>query len=139
LYPQLDNPDDQTKKNMAYNVQKALEKIFVERVASALKIKYSNNVILGGGCALNILGNSEVKKHFPNINVYPEPIAADAAQSIGAALYHYKLEFPDTKFKKIDNLYLGPHYEPSTIKQRLLHLLEQHNNESSLPVNSNPQ
>lgn len=136
-YPELDNPDDQTKKNIAYNVQKALEKIFVERVASTLKIKYSDNVILGGGCALNILGNSEIKKHFPNINVYPEPIAADAAQSIGAALYHYKLEFPDTKFKKIDNLYFGPHYELPMVKQRLLQLVEQHNNESSLQIVSN--
>lgn len=136
-YPELANPDDQTKKNMAYNVQKALEKIFVERVASALKIRYSDNVILGGGCALNILGNSEIKKHFPNINVYAEPIAADAAQSIGAALYHYKLEFPDTKFKKIDNVYFGPHYELSTVKQRLLQLVEQYNNESTLQSVSN--
>ena len=131
-YPELDNPDDQTKKNLAYNVQKALEKIFVERVASALKIKYSDNVILGGGCALNILGNSEVKKHFPNINVYAEPIAADAAQSIGAALHHYKLEFPSTKFKKVDNVYFGPHYELPDVKQRLIQLVEQYNNESTL-------
>lgn len=134
-YPELEDPDDQTKKNMAYNVQRALEKIFVERVTAALKIKCSNNLILGGGCALNILGNSIVKKHFPQLNVYPEPIAADAAQSIGAALYHFKLQFPNTKFKKISNLYLGPHYEPSIIKQRLLQLVEQYNNESTLPVN----
>lgn len=133
-YPELQDPDDQTKKNMAYNVQKALEKIFVERVASALKIKYSDNVILGGGCALNILGNSEIKRHFPHLNVYPEPIAADAAQSIGAALYHYKLEFPGTKFRKIDNVYFGPRYNLPFVKQRLLQLVEQHNNESNLPV-----
>ena len=131
-YPELDSPDDQIKKNLAYNVQKALEKIFVERVACALKIKYSDNVILGGGCALNILGNSEVKKHFPNINVYAEPIAADAAQSIGAALHHYKLEFPSTKFKKVDNVYFGPHYELPDVKQILLQLVEQYNNESTL-------
>ncbi len=136
-YPELQDPDDQTKKNMAYNVQKALEKIFVERVASALKIKYSNNVILGGGCALNILGNSEIKRHFPHINVYPEPIAADSAQSIGAALFHYKMQFPNAKFKKIDNLYFGPHYELPMVKQRLLQLVEQHNNESSLQIVSN--
>lgn len=136
-YPELQDPDDQTKKNMAYNVQKALEKIFVERVASALKIKYSNNVILGGGCALNILGNSEIKRHFPHINVYPEPIAADSAQSIGAALFHYKMQFPNAKFKKINNLYFGPHYELPIVKQRLLQLVEQHNNESSLQIVSN--
>jgi len=136
-YPELQDPDDQTKKNMAYNVQKALEKIFVERVASALKIKYSDNVILGGGCALNILGNSEIKRHFPDLNVYPEPIAADAAQSIGAALYHYKLEFPSTRFRKIDNLYFGPDYKLPDVKQRLLQLVEQYNNESSLQIVSN--
>lgn len=138
-YPELQNPDDQTKRNLAYNVQRALEKIFVERVAAALKMRYCTNIILGGGCALNILGNSVVKKHFPDINVYPEPIAADAAQSIGAALFHYKQEFPNTKFKKINNLFFGPSYDPLRVKQRLLHLVEQHNNESSLPVNSNPR
>jgi predicted NodU family carbamoyl transferase len=136
-YPQLENPNDEIKKNMAYNVQRALEKIFAERVASALKIKYSDNVILGGGCALNILGNSVVKRHFPDINVYAEPIAADAAQSVGAALHHYKLDFPNTKFKKIDNLYFGPHYQLLTVKQRLFDLVERYNNESTLQSLSN--
>lgn len=138
-YPVLASPNFQTKANLAYNVQKALEKIFTERVETALKIKYSNNIILGGGCALNILGNTIVKKHFPNLNVYVEPIGSDASQSIGAALYHYKLQFPDTKFSKTDNLYFGPHYRLPNIKQRLFDLVERYNNESSVPVNSNPQ
>lgn len=136
-YPELIDPSEEIKANLAYNVQKALEVMFVDKVAKALELRYSDNLIISGGCALNILGNSVLKKKFPHLNIYPEPIASDAGQSVGAALYHYKLEFPHTQFKKIDNLYLGPHYEHSTIKQRLLHLLEQHNNESSLPVNSN--
>lgn len=135
-YPNLKNPSIQTRKDMAYNVQRALENIFVERVASALKMKYSRNIILGGGCALNILGNSEIKKHFPDINVYCEPIAADASQSVGAALYYYKKHFPDAMFKKIDNLYQGPHQDLPSIKSKLTKLVE-HYNESTIQVNIN--
>jgi hypothetical protein len=42
------------------------------------------------------------------------------------------LEFPNTKFKKIDNVYFGPHYELPDVKQRLIQLVEQYNNESTL-------
>lgn len=131
-YPELGDITEELKRDLSYNVQRALEEIFVHRVETALKIKYSDNVIIGGGCALNILGNSVVKKKFPFLNVYPEPIASDASQSMGAALYHYKMQFPETKYKKLNNLFLGPHYSKESVKSKLLELLERYNNESTL-------
>ena len=134
-YPNLLNPSTVTKKKIAYNVQRALEKVFVARVSQALKIEQSSNILLGGGCALNILGNTVIKKTYPQLNVYPEPIGMDASQSIGAALHYYKVNHPDVKYKKLNSLYLGPEY--SNIKERLFTLVEQYNNESNLPVTSN--
>lgn len=127
-YPELQHPNLQTKKNMAYNVQRALEKVFVERVKQALAIKDCKNIILSGGCSLNILGNSVVKKAFPDYNIFVEPIGSDAAQSLGAALYHYKLEFPETTFHNLSTLYLGPEYSIVDTKNKLLTLVEQYNN-----------
>ena len=132
LYPQLSNPSDEVKRNLAYNVQKALEKIFVARVQQALELKPCKNLVLGGGCALNIIGNSVIKQKFPELNIYVEPIAADTSQSLGAALYHYKREFPLTKFKMLKDLYLGPEYSIMDTKQKLQKLVEQYNNEPSL-------
>lgn len=130
---------EQTKRNLAYNVQRALEKVFIGRVRQVTSIIKTNNIVFGGGCAMNILGNTKVKKKFPDLNVYPDPIAGDATQSLGAALYHYKQLFPLTKYKKLQHLFLGPEYSIVETKDKLLKLVEQYNNESSLPVNSNPQ
>jgi carbamoyltransferase len=139
LYPNLINPSDAIKKNLAYNVQKAAEAIFIKRVEQALKLRNTNNIVLGGGCALNILANSVIKKTFPHLNIFVEPIAADSSQALGAALFHYKRLFPNTKYQKLDHLYLGPEYSIVDTKAKLLKMVEQYNNESGLPVNSNPQ
>jgi predicted NodU family carbamoyl transferase len=108
VYPGLANPNDTVKKNMAYNAQKALEKMFIDKVTKALTFALSKNIILSGGCSLNILGNSKVKRLFNDYNIYADPIGADSAQSLGAAYYYYKKSNPCIKFKKFDNLYYGP-------------------------------
>ena len=134
LHPSLKNPNDETKKNLAYNVQKALETIFIKRVEQALAIKQCSNLVIGGGCALNILGNSVIKKTFPHLNVFVEPIGSDVSQSVGAALYHYKRLFPDSKFTNLNTLYYGPEYSIVDTKDKLLKLVEHYNDESNLPV-----
>lgn len=136
VYPELLNKTDVVRRNMAYNVQRAFEKMYVEKVSKALTLAKSKNIILSGGCALNILGNSKIKRLFNEFNVYVEPIGTDSAQSLGAALYYYKQKFPNTTYKKLNDLYLGPSYDTTNIKTRLLQLVEQHN-ESTLQINSN--
>lgn len=128
FYPHLRKLTWQDKANLAFNVQKALEVVFIKRVEQALQLKHSNNLILGGGCALNILGNSVIKKKFPNLNIYIEPIAADHSQSFGAAMYHAKKKFNFNKFKNTDTLFLGPEYSIVDTKNKLLTLVEQYNN-----------
>ena len=134
-YPEMVSLSEKDKANLAYNAQKAFEILYLDKVSKALAMKPEcKNLVLSGGCALNILGNSLVKKTFPHINVYAEPIGTDVVQSLGAALYYYKKEFPQTKYSKFDVLYLGPEYSIVDTKDKLLKLVEQHNNEFNLPV-----
>lgn len=66
--------------------------------------KFSKNICMTGGCALNITLNSKLKENKIYDNVYTSPITTDAGQSLGAILYKY----PNTK---IDYPFVGRGYE----------------------------
>lgn len=97
------------KKNLAFAMQKALEKIFVKNIKYILKKTKAKNIVFSGGCALNILGNSMILKKYPNIKLFVDPIPTDAGQSIGAAYYYYFVK-NKPRHNKINNIYLGPLY-----------------------------
>jgi predicted NodU family carbamoyl transferase len=120
-YPQTKDFDTFEKKaNYAYAVQKALEKVFVHRIKYILeKFPDNKNIVFSGGCALNILGNSLIKENFPDINFYVDPIANDACQSYGAAMYYHHIRTNDMKPKKIKNLYWGPKYDVNILEKIL--------------------
>jgi predicted NodU family carbamoyl transferase len=87
--------------------------MFVDKVTKALTFASSDNIILSGGCALNILGNSKVKRAFSQYNIYAEPIGTDSAQSLGAAYFYYKKMNPKVKIRSTNHLYYGPTKPPS--------------------------
>lgn len=91
------------KVKAAYQIQKELEKTFL---AIASKVKLTN-LVFGGGCALNILGNSLIKKTYPNLNLFIDPIAADGTVALGVALHQYY-----TTTKDINKLVFGPYQGP---------------------------
>lgn len=51
--------------------------------------KFSNNICLVGGCALNVLLNAKLLTDRIYNNVYVSPISGDSGQSLGAILYRY--------------------------------------------------
>lgn len=93
------------KAKAAYNIQKQLEAAFTQKAS----LCSSNNIILSGGCALNILGNSLIKKTFPDKNIYIDPVGADGTVALGAAAYHFYSTTHCTD-KLIFNAYGGPQY-----------------------------
>jgi carbamoyltransferase len=107
------------KANIAYSVQKSLEKIFLNKIEYIIKNVKCKNIVLSGGCALNILGNSIIKKKYPKLNIYVDPIANDASLSLGAAKYHYYKRSEDTRLSKEDSIYLGPVYSLKNIKEKI--------------------
>ena len=114
-YPELFDYNPETPKNLAYNIQKSFEKVLLSRVEQALSISNSNNLVFTGGCALNVLGNYLIKKHFPNINLYIDPIANDANQGLGAAKFYFSQKYNFLPKDPLNSLFLGPSYTKEEI------------------------
>jgi carbamoyltransferase len=109
-HPELKKNNFKNNANIAYNAQMALEKLFLNKMQYIKSKTKCKNIVFSGGCALNILGNSLIKKKYPEYNFFIDPIANDATLSLGAAKFHYYNKTKDTRFEKIDNVYLGKKY-----------------------------
>jgi carbamoyltransferase len=128
VHPELLEMDTIEKKaDLAYALQRAFENVFVLLVEKALSKRNVSNIVISGGCALNILGNSAVKKAFPDINFFIDPIAHDASLSSGCAMYTYRQDTGDTKVSKLNNLFLGYQYDVNAVSDRLKNLVAEKN------------
>lgn len=114
------NADVIVSADLAFTAQKC----FTERLFSFLNALYelnpSDNLILGGGCALNSSANGLVTKRTPfkNLHVYSAP--ADDGNSLGAAFLAYREDNPKGKLGcKQLTPYLGSSISSETI-QRLI-------------------
>jgi len=119
LYPFLKNLSLDQQKNLAFSIQKSIENYFIECIKYIKSISDIKNIILSGGCALNVCANSAVKKQFPNYNIFVDPIASDAGQSIGQGKVWYNENIEDVKVLKEKNIYLNTLYNKDTIAQDL--------------------
>jgi len=85
--------NDKSSQNILYSFQKYFEKKIIEKMPL-------ENVNYTGGCAQNILANS----NFLNYNNFKiDPICTDSGISIGLLNFYLK-----GKLKKINSVYLGP-------------------------------
>lgn len=90
--------------DIAFETQKLFEKQMFDLI-NKYKGKYSN-IIITGGCGLNVVFNYKLKKTLSNnTNLYIDPLCGDEGNSIGAALTFYK-----NCANQVDwnNIYLGP-------------------------------
>ena len=115
----LKNNSFKFKANFAFALQKALEKVFIKNIKYIISKTKSKNIVFSGGCALNILGNSVIKKKFNHLNFFVDPIAKDSCLSLGAALYYYYNKTKSNTLFKFDSIYLGPKYKISEIKKNI--------------------
>lgn len=119
----------QKKANIAYKVQKYLEKVFLYRVEQALSLKPNcNNLVLSGGCALNILGNTLIKKNFPNLNIYVDPVSNDGCQAYGGAKYFYHSNTESMNKCPLTTVYNGPKYDLEYTKKLVEFEVMKYNN-----------
>ena len=72
-----------SNENAAATIQKDWEDRSVELVKIAAK--KCNNIVLTGGCFLNVVVNYKLLKEFPDLNFYVDPISFDGGTAIGAA------------------------------------------------------
>jgi len=129
-YPELyEDTSFQNFADMAYNVQRAIEKVFVSHAEFIKNNSNTKNLIIAGGCALNILGVSAIKEKYPEFNIFVDPIAHDATNSIGLGIHCYKHYHDATVTKKANSrsIYLGPEYQLSEISNQVDELIDLYN------------
>jgi carbamoyltransferase len=106
---------DATNVQLAHSGQLLLEQLVDSIMLRAKKIGNSNNLVFGGGVALNCLANRLLGKYFNNIWIMPNP--GDAGSSLGAALLGYK------KQVNFDSAFLGTNIQGSYPVNELINVL----------------
>jgi carbamoyltransferase len=83
------------KYDIAASSQALVETLITTVIKKARKLGRSNNLVYGGGVALNCSANRLLGNYYDNIWIMPNP--GDAGSSLGAAAlgYKYKLQWTD--------------------------------------------
>lgn len=104
----------QKKANLAYAVQKALEKKIIQRMDMIVDNYSCKNIVLSGGVFYNVVVNSMLLKRYPDYNFYVDPLCDDSGHSYGIVMNLMNLEK-----NKLNDLYLGPEYNLDDLKKRI--------------------
>tara|TARA_R110000787_G_scaffold280254_1_gene390885 strand:- start:72 stop:1157 length:1086 start_codon:yes stop_codon:yes gene_type:complete len=104
------------EKNLAYKVQQESQQAVGDLIEKGLKETGLKQVCCSGGYFLNCVANYYLKKRFPDIDFYFEPISSDAGTSIGIAKLVWYKKTQDRMIKSQKTLYYGPKYS----KEQLL-------------------
>lgn len=106
------NPEALTtvEKNLAWHIQNDTQELIGDYIERAVEITNTNNVVIAGGYGLNCVANYYLKKRFPHLNIYVEPIAHDAGTSIGVAKLSWHTSQGDNTIRPQKSIYYGPEY-----------------------------
>lgn len=110
---------DQRHANLAASIQKVTEKILLRMIEDLYEGTESENLCLAGGVALNCVANGKLEKKSSFENLYVPGAAGDDGASIGAAMYVYRSLLDNDKDNHMNNMYWGPEFSNSRIKETL--------------------
>lgn len=102
----------QWEKDLAYEVQQALEEIVLAIVERHIQRHSHSNVCLAGGVALNCKMNKQVAESPLVSAIFVQPIANDAGGALGAAL----LPFNPSQVPEMKHVYLGTGYTNDEVR-----------------------
>lgn len=79
------NDDFQKQADFCLGVQRAYEDVMVGVIEKWIDTiaEYDNNVVISGGCGLNILINGVLQDRFPHLNIFVPPNTTDDGLSLG--------------------------------------------------------
>ncbi|MGD1042477.1 MAG: carbamoyltransferase [Sedimentisphaerales bacterium] len=87
-----ESPLTKREMDIAASIQKVTEEIMLRIVRFAHDKTGMKNLVLGGGVALNCVGNGRILRESPFEALWIQPAAGDAGGALGAALFvHYQL------------------------------------------------
>ncbi len=101
--------------DIAYALQKLVEKLGVSLANRLYKLTKSSNLCMTGGVILNCLMNSEIIEKTKFKNVFIQPIANDPGAGIGSALYYYHGKLKKSRNYQFHDIYLGTKYTDNEI------------------------
>jgi carbamoyltransferase len=102
--------------DLAWHIQNDTQEEIAKLIEKAIDLTGLNKVCIAGGYGLNCVTNYFIKKKFPNIEIYHEPVSHDGGTAIGAAKSVYHERKNDFEKRKQTSIYLGPKYS----KEQLL-------------------
>jgi carbamoyltransferase len=106
-------------KDLAYSIQQESQKLVGDLVEKSIELTGLNNICITGGYGLNCVSNYYMLKRFPDVNFYHEPLAHDAGNSLGAALYRWYEYSKDTTIRPRKTLYNGPQYSKEELFKKI--------------------
>ena len=108
------------EKNLAWHIQNDTQELIGNYIEYAVQVTNTKNIVIAGGYGLNCVANYYLKKRFPHLNIYVEPIAHDAGTSIGVAKLAWHTSQDDSTVRPQKSIYYGPEYS----KEFLQHILD---------------
>jgi carbamoyltransferase len=105
--------------DLAWQIQNDTQEEVAKLIEKAVDLTGLNKVCIAGGYGLNCVTNYFIKKKFPNIEIYHEPISHDGGTSIGAAKIIYHQRKNDFEKRKQTSIYLGPKYSLKKIHKTI--------------------
>ena len=114
--------DNDLKKiyyEIANGAQTVFEEIYFHMISHLKKVTKRENIVLGGGCALNCLANGKITKKTGFKNIFVSPVPDDSGAGLGAAAYVYKNIINSKKKFNVENYFLGPSSDEKTILSKL--------------------
>jgi carbamoyltransferase len=105
--------------DMAASVQKLLEDALLAAARHLHDRTKLDTLCMAGGVALNCVANGRLLKETPFRQLFIQPAAGDDGGAMGVALYIYHSLLGNPRQSALDNVYLGPAYSTSDIRQVL--------------------
>ena len=116
-------PLTQREMDIASSIQAVTEEIMLRAARHVYRQTGIKNLAMGGGVALNCVGNGRILREGPFDNIWIQPAAGDAGGALGAALFVW-YQLLDNK-RKVDGRdkqqasLLGPEYSNGEIRRFL--------------------
>jgi carbamoyltransferase len=105
--------------DLAWQIQNDTQEEVAKLIEKTIDLTGLNKICIAGGYGLNCVTNYFIKKKFPNIDIYHEPISHDGGTSIGASKIVYHQTKNDFKKRKQTSIYLGPKSLNETIDKSI--------------------
>lgn len=103
-------------KDIAAALQMVLEEAMTKMLNHIHRATKCDNIVLGGGVALNSVYNGKILRNTPFKNIWIQPNASDGGTSIGAASYVYHAVLGKKRKYRLQNAYLGPEFSAEEVR-----------------------